>query len=121
MLTASISRPLTMLEARFVGFRWFRVVFALLLSVAIVWMMVENHAVWRRSILGISLATAVVGGVVENRGVERLAVEREVPVLRDLEALTHAPSLVARSAKGLCILIAGIIDEERASRGTTSV
>ena len=42
-------------------------------------------------------------------GVERLAVEQEVPVLRDLEALTHAPSLVARLTKGLGILIAGII------------
>lgn len=42
-------------------------------------------------------------------GVERLAVEQGVPVLRDLEALTRAPSLVARLFKGLAILIAGII------------
>ncbi len=41
--------------------------------------------------------------------VERLAVEQEVPVLRELEALTHAPSPVARLAKGLGILVAGVI------------
>jgi hypothetical protein len=42
-------------------------------------------------------------------GVERLAIEQEVPVLRELEALTRAPFLAARLAKGLAILIAGII------------
>jgi hypothetical protein len=42
-------------------------------------------------------------------GVERLAVEQEVPVLRDLEALTRAPSLAVRLTKCLAILIAGII------------
>jgi hypothetical protein len=41
--------------------------------------------------------------------VERLAVEQEVPVLRDLDALTRAPSLVARLTKGLAIVIAGIL------------
>ncbi len=42
-------------------------------------------------------------------GVERFAVEQEVPVLRELEALTHAPSAAARLAKGLGIFIAGVI------------
>jgi protein gp37 len=41
--------------------------------------------------------------------VERLAVEQEVPVLRDLDALTRAPSLAVRLTKCLAILIAGII------------
>lgn len=40
--------------------------------------------------------------------VERLAVEQEVPVLRDLDALTRAPSLAVRLTKGLAIVIAGI-------------
>jgi len=42
-------------------------------------------------------------------GVERLAIEQEVPVLRELEALTQAPSLVARLANGMGILIVGFI------------
>jgi hypothetical protein len=42
-------------------------------------------------------------------GVERLAIEQEVPALRDLEVLTHAPSPVARLTKGLGILLAGIL------------
>ena len=40
--------------------------------------------------------------------VERLTVEQEVPVLRDLEALTRASSLATKLNKGLAILIAGI-------------
>jgi hypothetical protein len=42
-------------------------------------------------------------------GVEHLTIEQEVPALCDLEALTHAPSPVARLTNGLGILIAGIL------------
>jgi hypothetical protein len=43
------------------------------------------------------------------QGVERLAVEQEAPALRDLEALTQPPSVGTRVAKGLGILLAGIL------------
>jgi hypothetical protein len=54
-------------------------------------------------------ATLTIDDFCARHGVERLTIEQEVPALRDLEALTHAPSPVARLTKGLGILIAGII------------
>jgi hypothetical protein len=54
-------------------------------------------------------ATLTIDDFCARHGVERLTIEQEVPALRDLEALTHAPSLVARLTKGLGILFAGII------------
>jgi len=50
-----------------------------------------------------------IGDFCTRHGVDRLAIEQEVPVLRDLEALTQTPSLITRVAKGLGILLAGII------------
>ena len=54
-------------------------------------------------------ANRKIGDFCARHGVERLAIEQEVPVLRDLEALTQTPSLITRVAKGLGILLAGII------------
>lgn len=54
-------------------------------------------------------ANRKIGDFCARHGVERLAIEQEAPVLRDLESLTHAPSLITRVAKGLGILLAGII------------
>ena len=54
-------------------------------------------------------ANQEIGDFCAKHGVERLAVEQEAPALRDLEALTHTPSLVARLIKGLGILLASII------------
>lgn len=50
-----------------------------------------------------------IGDYCTRHGVDRLAIEQEVPVLRDLEALAQTPSLITRVAKGLGILLAGII------------
>ena len=50
-----------------------------------------------------------IGDFCAKHGVERLVIEQEVPVLRDLEAMTQTPSLITQMAKGLGILFAGII------------
>jgi hypothetical protein len=54
-------------------------------------------------------ATLKIDDFCAKHGVERLAVEQEVPVLRDLEALTHAESPVMRLRKGLGLFIAGFL------------
>lgn len=41
--------------------------------------------------------------------VPRLTIEREVPVLRDLEQLTHPPSAAAGAARAIGILVAVIV------------
>ena len=45
-------------------------------------------------------ANRKIGDFCAKHGVERLAIEQEVPVLRDLEALTQTPSLITRVGQG---------------------